>query len=188
MQTQVLDAPLIASPGDIADHATAKDGDIVTATNQEAAANAYFGTMVKRGTAERTMKNLAATADKASGHGIVTRGHHYSDPLETGLDANSLGYLKPGVAAGVGRTKRYAVLIEEDVDVGDPVRVRCVAGVGEIAGAFRATEDGTDCLLLPGDAFYWVKGGAIDPDTGFGVAILHVDMNHIDRAVADDGV
>lgn len=189
-QTEVLSEPFVGSPGDIADHFTATNGDIKTAVNAEAANSVVIGTMVKRGATARSMLRIAALADKAVGLGIVTRGHHFSDKEihELTVDAAVVDALKPDTPAGVGRTGDYVVLIEEDVDIGDPVRVRCVAGATEIAGAFRTTEDSTDCLLLPADAFFWVKGGAIDADTGVGVAVLHVDMNHIDRAVGDDGV
>lgn len=184
-QTTVLDAPLLGTPGDLADMFTATDGDIKTALNANASASIVFGTMVKRGTAERTMLTVSAQADKATAHGILTRAHHYSeDEIETNSDTET-DALKADALGGVGRTGDYVVLIEEDVDIGDAVRVRCVAGAGEIAGAFRTTQDSTDCLLLPTDAFFWVKGGTVDADTGFGVAVLHVDFNHIVRAAAD---
>lgn len=188
-QTTVLAAPLVGSPGDIADLHTATDGDIKSAVNAEAANTLVVGTMVKRGTTERSALRLAALADKGVGHGIVTRAHHFSDKeiTQTTFGTAKLDALNPDTPFGVGRSGDYVVLIEEDVDVGDAVRVRCVAGAGEVAGAFLTAEDSTDCLLLPSDAFYWVKGGTVDA-TGFGVAVLHVDMNHIDRAVGDDGV
>lgn len=187
MQTEVLSAPLVASPGDIADHNTAINGEIKTGINSEAAANVVIGTMVKRGAAERTCLKMAAQADKASGFGIVVRGHHFSEKEIEQLEVGDalLDSLTPETPAGIGRTGDYAVLIEEDVDVGDAVRVRCVAGAGEVAGAFCTAADGADTILLPGDAFWWVKGGAVDADTGFGVAILHVEMNHIGRATND---
>jgi hypothetical protein len=183
-QTTVLSAPLIGTPGDIADLGTATNAPIVTAFNAEASASIAFGVMVKRGTAERSMLKLAATADKSVGHGILTRAHAYSES-EIEQNADGLDLLKADALGGVGKSGDYVVLIEEDVDVGDPVRVRCVAGAGEVAGAFLTSQDSTDCLLLPTDAFYWVKGGAVDSDTGFGVAVLHVNMDHIVRATAD---
>jgi hypothetical protein len=184
-QTTVLDAPLVGSPGDIADLHTATDGQIVTATNANASAAIVIGTMVKRGTVERSMLTLAAQADKATAHGVLTRAHSYTeDEVTTNADTET-DELAADATGGVGRTGDYVVLIEEDVDIGDVVRVRCVAGAGEIAGAFRTSQDTTDCLLLPTDAFYWVKGGTVDADTGFGVAVLHIDMNHIVRATAD---
>lgn len=187
MQTVVQTDPVIGSPGDLADLATGTDGEIVSAVNAEATDTLVVGTMCKRGTGERTALRLAAQADKATAHGIVTRAHHFSDLelVKTTIDDAVLDSLTPGTMFGVGRSSGYVVIIEEDVDVGDPVRVRCVAGATEIAGAFRTTQDSTDCILLPTDAFYWVKGGVVDPDTGWGVAVCHIDMNHIARAASD---
>lgn len=186
MQTTVLSAPLIGSPGDIADNQTGLNGEIKTGINEEASANIRVGTMVKRGTAALGALKMAAQADKATGFGIATRGHHFSDQEITQdlVGTALLDAYTPDTPFGVGRTGDYVVLIEEDVDIGDPVRVRCVAGAGEVAGAFLTAQDSTDCVLLPGDAFWWVKAGTVDA-TGFGVAVLHVEMNHIARAASD---
>lgn len=187
MQTSVLVNPAIGSPGDMGDLFTATDGDIKTAVNEEASSTIVVGTMCKRGTGERSALRVAATADKATALGIATRGHHFSDAelVQSTFDDAVLDAYTPGTPFGVGRTGDYVVVIEEDVDVGDAVRVRCVAGATEIPGAFRTTADSTDCLLLPTDAFWWVKGGAIDTDTGWGVAVLHVDFNKVTAAAAD---
>lgn len=188
MQTVVNSAPAIASPGDIGDFRTATDGDIVTGINAEASSSLVLGTVVKRGTVERSALRTAAAADKATMLGIVVRGQHYSDTELAQItigDATGLDAYTPDTPAPIGRTGVYAVLITEDVDIGDAVRIRCVAGATEIAGSFQVAADSTDCLLLPTDAFWWVKGGVVDAVTGVGVALLRCDFNHIVRAVAD---
>lgn len=188
-QLTVSTDPAIGSPGDLATLHTAEHADIKTGINAEASATLVVGTMVKRhATLEKGCLRMAALVDKATAHGIVTRAHSLSSPseiLQTTIGSAVVDSLSIKTPFGVGRDGEYVVMITENVAVGDAVRVRCVASATEIAGSFRTTADSTDCLLLPTDAFYWVKGGAIDGTTGWGVAVLHVDMNHMVRAVAD---
>lgn len=185
MQTEVLDNPAVASPGDMADNYTATDGDRVTAVNEEASASIVIGTMVKRGTGARLAKKL--TDSHETPMGIVLRGHHYSSPLE--IDALEVDTdvfydaLAPGVPMAIGRSGRYAVLIEDDVDVGDEVHVRAVATTGEVAGAFAPSDLGADGINV--SAFCeWVEDADVD-DSGFGVAILEVHMGLASLSVTD---
>lgn len=186
MQTVVNSAPAIASPGDIADLQTGANGDIVSAVNEEASASIVIGTMVKLGTSERGVLKL--TSDENTPFGIVTRAHGYADPaqieaLEVDTDVE-YDALKPDAPMGIGRVGRFAVLIEESVDFDDPVRVRAVATTGEVAGAFGTTDGGADTIDM--SAFCRYCGDYdVDGDTGFGVAIVEVNMQLASLAVGD---
>lgn len=188
MQTVVRTAPPIGSPGDLADFYTASDGDIVTGINEEATASIVVGTMVKRGTGARLVKKL--TDSHETPYGIVTRGHAFSSPTEIDtveVDDSPLvefdGY-KPQTPFGVGRSGRYVVIIEDDVDIGDEVHARAVAVAGELAGAFSPNDlaaDGINCSAF----CEWVEGGTVDADTGFGVAVLEIHMGLASLSVTD---
>lgn len=184
-QLVVNDVPAIASPGDLADLHTATDGDIVSAVNEEASASIVVGTMVKLGTAAGTAKKL--TSDENIPFGIVTRAHAYSESqiealeVDTGVEYDAL---KAGTMMGVGRVGRFAVLIEADVDFDDPVRVRAVATTGEVAGAFLTIDGGADTIDL--SAFCRFCGDYdVDDDTGFGTAVVEIDMRLASLSVGD---
>ncbi len=186
MQTVVKSAPDVGSPGDLADLSTATDGDILSATNEESTASLIVGTMVKRGTGGGLAKLL--TDSHEIPYGIVTRGHHLSSPteiaaVEVDTDVFYDG-LKPGVTFGLGRTRRYNVLIQESVDVGDEVHVRAVATTGEVAGAFAKSDLGADGINC--SAFCeWVEGGEVDGETGFGTAVVEINMGLASLSTTD---
>lgn len=175
-QIAVSTAPQFGLPGDIADLHTARNGQISTGTSEETSAEIPFGTMTVAGTADYGVRKPTAVTNTL--RGIAVRAHDFAIGLELG-DAG----LKPGATFGVGRKGRFFVRIEQDVTPSSDVRVRCVATGAEIAGAFRATEDSTDCIDISALA-RWVR-------TAFaaeGVGELELDMTNIDLAVADDGV
>jgi hypothetical protein len=184
-QTVVNSAPAIATPGDLADFFTASDGDIVSAVNSESSASIVVGTMVKLGTAAGTVLKL--TSDENTPFGIVTRAHAYADSQLESLEVDTDVFydaLTADTMMGIGRTGRYAVLIEEDVDFDDPVRVRAVATTGEVAGAFLTSDGGADTIDV--SAFCRFCGDYdVDDDTGFGVAIVEINMGLASLSVGD---
>lgn len=184
-QTVVNSAPAIATPGDLADLHTATDGDIVSAVNSEASASIVVGTMIKLGTAAGTALKL--TSDENTPFGIVTRAHLYAESQIESLEVDDDVFydaLKIDTMMGIGRVGRFAVLIEADVDFDDPVRVRAVATTGEVAGAFLTADGGTDTIDC--SAFCRFCGDYdVDDDTGFGVAIVEINMGLASLAVGD---
>ena len=173
-QTSVTDAP-IGVPGDIADLNTARNGQRSSAKSEEASATIPFGVMVKRGTGDYGVLKCTAVANVLAG--VTVRSHDFAVGL--GVDETT-GGLKPGAHFAVAQRGRYFVVIEEDVTPTSDVRVRCVAAGNEVAGAFRATADSTDCVDLTPLA-RWVRTADADD----GVAELEIDMNNIGLAVAD---
>lgn len=185
MQTVVNDNPAVGSPGDLDDLHTATDGDIVSAANEEASASVVVGTMIKQGTAEGLFKKL--TDSHEIPFGIVTRAHAYADDQITSLEVDTDVFydaLTPGTMAGIGRVGRFKVLIEEDVDFDDPVHVRAIASTGEVAGAFGKTDGGADTINLSAFCRY-VGDFDVDDDTGFGVAVVEIDMRLASLSVTD---
>lgn len=174
-QTEVTTAPLVGTPGRPADEYTAQNGQVASATSEEASALIPFGIMVKKGTGDYGALLMTATSNALLG--ISYRSNDFAVGLE--ID-ESTGNLKPGATFGVARKGRFFVLIEEDVTPTSDVRVRAVAGGSEVAGAFRATADSTDCIDLTGLA-QWVRTADADD----GVAELEIDMTNIGLAVAD---
>ncbi len=184
MQTVVLDNPALGLPGQPADASSAADGDIVSGTSEESELVIPFGVMVAEGEGDDGVLLLAANSDTLAG--IAVQGHHYGAPLELADNAVGLSGLKPGVTFGIGRSRRYHVVIEANVSKGDEVHCRAVADPddGEQAGAFRGDDDGTDTINCS-DFCKWVRGGEIDEDTGFGLAVLEVTMALSPLASAD---
>ncbi len=174
-QTAVSTAPAVGLPGEPADMHSSTEGRVVSRLQAETTNGIVPGIMVQRGTGDYDIKRLTATTNKLEG--ITVRTHDVSD-----LDfdfINSTGY-KPGAEVPVARTERWFVKIEENVTPASDVRVRCVAVGNEVAGAFRATADSTDCMELTAFA-HWVRT-ALAAD---GVGELEIDMNMADLAVAD---
>lgn len=171
-QTSVTSAPKIGIPGSAADLQTALNGTVDTAQSEEASAEITFGVMVKAGTGDRGALKCTATTNVL--RGISFRAHSYADSQvgDTGV--------KPGTFFGVGQKGRFFVLIEENVTPTSDVRVRMVATGNEIAGAFRATADSTDCIELTPLA-RWVRT-ALAAD---GVAELEIDLTNAALATAD---
>lgn len=141
-------------------------------TNEEATAGMPFGIMVKNGTAARLAKLPAATSDKLAG--IVVLNHAYNRDTELDTDG-----IQPKATFGILREGCIHVLLEQNVAVGDAVRVRAVATGAEQAGAFRATQDTADCIDIS-DFASWRTGG-----TSGGTAVLEINMTGASLAVAD---
>lgn len=185
MSQTAVTAPLIGSPGDLADNYTATDGDIVSAANEEASAPIVLGTMVKLGTGAGLVKKL--TDSHEIPFGIVTRAQFASptevDALEVDTDV-FYDAANPGVMLGIGRSGRYCVLIEESVDFDDPVHVRAVATSGEVAGAFGKTDNGNDSFDVSAFCRYTADFD-VDGDTGFGVAVVEINMGLASLTVTD---
>lgn len=174
-QTAVTAAPLVGRPGEPADEHTARNGRVVSAKQAEASAGMIPGIMVQKGTGDYDVKVLTATTNKLAG--VTVRTHDISD-LDFDITGNT-GY-KPGASVPIARTERWFVKIEENVTPTSDVRVRCVAAGSEVAGAFRATADSTDCIEITAYA-KWVRT-ALAAD---GVAELEIDMANADLGVAD---
>lgn len=171
-QSTVTTNPTIGLPGEPSDMQSAVNGRVDSATSEEASAEIRTGIMVQAGTGDFGAKILTATTNRLKG--ITTRSHDFGD-LELGVT----GYL-PGATFGVAKSERWFVRIEENVTPASDVRVRCVAVSAEIAGAFRATADSTDCIDLTPCA-KWIRT-ALAAD---GIGELEIDMANIDLAVAD---
>jgi hypothetical protein len=171
-QTAVAAAPKIGLPGEPGDMQSAKNGRVDSRTSEEASAEIRTGIMVQAGTGDFGAKILTATTNKLVG--ITTRSHDFGD-----LELGDTGY-KPGATFGTARSERWFVRIEENVTPASDVRVRCVAAGAEIAGAFRATADSTDCIDITPCA-KWVRTSlAAD-----GIGEVEIDMSGIELAVAD---
>lgn len=184
MSQTAVTAPLIGSPGDLADLFTATDGDIVSAVNSESSASIVLGTMVKIGAAAGTVLKL--TDSHEIPFGIVTRSHLASNEVEALEVDTDVEYdaAKADTMLGIGRSGRFCVLIEEDVDFDDPVHVRAVATTGEVAGAFGKTDNGADSIDV--SAFCRYTGDFdVDSDTGFGVAVVEINMGLASLSVTD---
>ena len=145
---------------------TGSDHVIEPCTNEEASASLPFGVMIKNGTAGANLlgKLLTATSEKFAG--IVVHNHAYNRDTEV----NATGMM-PKSTFGILRRGQIHVLLEENVAVGDAVRVRCVVSGGEQAGAFRTTADSTDCVDISLYA-QWRTAGSLG-----GTAVLEIDMS-----------
>jgi hypothetical protein len=161
-------------PGDASGHKNVR-----SYVSEESSAEIPFGVMVVEGTDGATQALLPHTSAAASEQimlGVVQHSHYYAKDIELG----DVG-LKPGATLGVRTHGTILVLIEENVAIGDDVRVRVVATGDEQAGAFRTTADDTsDCVDISAFA-RWVSAGT----AAEGFAELEIDMTNRASAVAD---
>jgi hypothetical protein len=153
--------------------------DAAGVVQAEASASIPFGVMVAKGSTDDAAVKLNGTASSMITKllGVVMFSHRFA--IDHEVDSTGI---KPKVGFDVLRRGRIYVLPEESVTPGDPVRVRVVVTGGEVAGAFRKTEDSTDCVNISAFAQWRTSGSSTVP------AVLEIDMTGLGDAVADDGV
>lgn len=181
-QTSVALRMTVGIVGQIANLAGMKDARVVSCRQAEASAEIPFGVMVCRdGTTPDTAKLLHTSAAAMAANqllvGVSTHGHSYAEPQE--LADTDDGGLKPGTTFGALVEGPIWVLPEENVTPSSEVRVRVVVAGDEVAGAFRATADATDCVDVTPCARWMTSGSTTVP------AILWLDMNHVALVTAD---
>lgn len=133
MQTNYSGQMDAAFEGALAD---SKSHDALSKLAQDAGMK--FGIAVKFGSNAQGVQKLTAITEKVAG--ILIHEH-----VENGV-------LNQGMQVALLRKGRIYVMVEENVSVGDPVFVRAVAAGLEVAGAFRKSQDGTDCIDLSAKA------------------------------------
>lgn len=146
--------------------------------NEEAAAELRFGIALKQGTADDGVKKLTAVTEKIAG--LLQQSHALVKDPGTGVAELGDTGLKPGAVGDVAEEGELWVLIEEDVTPLSAVRVRCVAGGAEVAGAFRATADASDCIDVSTSARW---AGSYTAANGFG--LLKFDFRKKTQGTAD---
>lgn len=159
-QTSVPTAMTAAFDGMIVDSEPFVERSYVS---EEASAEIPFGVCVKQGTGDNGALKLTSTADKLIG--LVRHSHAYNRDNELG----STG-LKPYVTLGVVTKGVMWVPVEEAVTPASAVLVRAVATGNEVAGAFRDTADGSDCIDVSAFCRY------LSSTTGAGRAKLAFDF------------
>ncbi len=166
--TAVLTALVKAFPGM---RSELKKNTIDSCVSEESSAEIRFGIAVKRGTADDGVLLCTATSNKF--RGIVQQTHAIEKDVELGTSG-----VKPKMQLDVAVEGVMYVLTEEDVTPTSAVRIRCVAGGSEVAGAFRATADSTDCYDI--SKFARWKGTYAS-----GYALLEFDFRNSASGAAD---
>lgn len=163
-----------AVAGLLADNTLTKD--CLPGTSEESSAEIPFGVMVAIGTEDdgALLLHTSAAAMASKLKGVSVFGHGYAKPQELG----DTGF-KPKCTFDVLNKGRIYVLVEETVAVGDDVRVRVVTAGNEVKGAFRATQDSTDCVKINKFA-KWIRGASSG-----GLAVVEIDMTNSALAEAD---
>ena len=144
----------------------------------EASAEMRFGIAVLRDTTDEDngvvlpLTSSAVSAPRFAG--IVVHSHDYAKDTELGDTG-----LKPKVTVNVLQRGRIWVQPEDTVDPGDTVKFRAVVAGAEVAGAFRAAADSTDCVDISKFARWITSGSSTVP------AILEIDMVGSSQATAD---
>ncbi len=171
MQTSV-DAMEIAVPGLLADDTMSKDA--ISSLSEEETAEIPFGVMVGQGADDDGAVLLGAVTDFL--RGVSVFGQYYSKPTELG----EVG-LMPGTRFDCLLKGRIYVLVEGDVTPTHGVHVRAVADemMGEVAGAFRGTGDGSDTIDC--STFAKWRTSASDGE----LAVLEIDMTNSSSPDAD---
>ncbi len=175
-QTAVSARMTIAYAGMLADSTIVKHSD--SKYNQEASAEIRFGDGVVRGATDEdnsaVKPHTSAAAAAPLFCGIVLHSHDYAPDIEIGTTG-----VKPKMTLNVLQKGRVYVLPEEDVDPGDPVRMRVVVAGSEVAGAFRTSADATDCINLSTVARWITSGSTTIP------AVLEIDLTNAAAITAD---
>jgi hypothetical protein len=163
-QTSIPSTFPIGIEGQLADLWTEENGDVLSATNEEASAEIAFGRAVKRGTADDSMKVLTAISDTILG--ITVHSSLFSKPDELG----NVGML-PKVTGDVLRMGRIIVTTETAVTPTSGVFVRAlVNGGATIIGGFRGTADGVTTIDITAFA-QWITSAGVGE-----LAVLEVDF------------
>lgn len=175
-QTTVSTKMTIAYAGMLAD--TDRVSHCDSRYNAESAAEIRFGDGVVRHSSDEdnavVKPHTTAAAAAPLFAGVCVHSHDYARDVELGTTG-----VKPKVTMQVLQQGRVYVLPEEAVTPGDPVRVRVVAAGGEVAGAFRTTQDSTDCINITKIARWITTGSASVP------AVLEIDMTGVVDVTAD---
>lgn len=152
----------IGIAGDLADSSPA---DVASMRNDDAA-SMEFGHAVAHASAsdEGSADKLTAITGEIVA-GIAMRLNSYSD---TQLDADGV---VPGNHINVLRKGRIYVKCEDGCSIGDRLFIRAVASGGEIAGALRASADGSDTIDSSTQGEWRTSASA------GGLAVLEVDFS-----------
>jgi hypothetical protein len=155
---------------------------VSSARNAEASAEIPFGVMVCRDAANPDTALLLHTSSAAMTasqllEGVSTHSHSYAEPDELGDDDD--GGVVAGNMLGILKEGPIWVLPEESVTPSSDVRVRAVVAGVEVAGAFRATADSTDCVDCTAFCRWLTAGSTTVP------ALVWVDMANVGLAAAD---
>lgn len=167
--------------GTSVDMETVKNGRFGSATSSEASAEIPFGTMVIRGASDglalKPHTSAAAMVASPLMMGIAMLSQGFAEPQEV-ADTDA-GGIKPKATFTVGEKGTFWVIPEDGVNPGSDVRVRVVTAGNEVAGAFRAAQDLTDCVDISAIARWKSTATAGNP------AKLEIDMTNVALAVAD---
>lgn len=173
MQTEVRAEMKLGIPGQLANEHSERTAEVVTRTSEEASASIPFGVFVQKGTDDGDVKKLTATTNKLVG--IVVWEANFTPVYQ--VDDTGL---KPGVTMAVMRKGAIIVYPETAVIAHtSEVHVRAIAAGSEVAGAVRATADGTDTIDCTAFATWLTSADAGEP------AVLEIDMANAALAVAD---
>jgi hypothetical protein len=175
-QTSVADAMTIGFPGLLADGTNLKNCD--SKYNAEASAELPWGCGVVRHSSDEdnavVKPHTSAAAAAPLFAGVLAHSHDYAPDIEVGTTGP-----KSKVTCSVLTHGRIYVLPEENVTPGDAVRMRVVTAGAEVAGKFRTTADGTDCINLSKIARWVTTGSSTVP------AILEIDLTGAADVAAD---
>jgi hypothetical protein len=161
-QTEVKEVMDAGVEGMLADLWTEENGDVGTATSEEASAEIPFGRMVAQGVEDDGCKLLVEDAQLK---GVTVFSHLYAKPTELGDSG-----LKPGVTFDVLKRGRIIVFPEDAVTPQSEVHVRHTVQGQTFAGAFRGTASASNTLDLTGYARWETSADAGEP------AVLWIDM------------
>ena len=159
-QTAVAAAITGAFAGQSGDSSNKQDDSFI---NGESSAEIPFGVVVQQGTADNECLLLTATSNVLIG--VTLHSNNYQLTTELGTTG-----VKPNVAMNVRSQGRVWVTVEEAVTPASNVLVRAVAEGSEVAGAFRDTADGSDCIDISGFARYLTSAGIA------GLALVEFDF------------
>jgi hypothetical protein len=180
-QTSVATRMTTGLAGTPADMNTVQNGQFGSATSSEASAEISFGTMCIRGASDGlALKPHTSAAAMATGNlllGIALLSQGFAEPQEV-ADTDA-GGIKPKATFSVGKKGVFWVIPEDNVTPASDVRVRVVTAGNEVAGAFRAAQDSTDCVEITPFA-KWLTTA-----TGGNPAQLEIDMTHVALTTAD---
>jgi hypothetical protein len=176
-QTSVPATMTLGSAGQLADEYSARAGDAIAGTNEEASASIPFGCLAYR-FSDEGVKLPASLANVKAAAGVLVHEDLFDTTQLTDVTVHTWlqSAIKPGVTGSFLRKARILVIPENTGTEASGVFVR-IGGAGQL-GSFRTTGVVSETVVLTPLARW------LSTPTAGAPAVLEIDLTNVDLATA----